>query len=192
MLYVTERCVFRLCREGIELIEIAPGIDLERDILARMAFRPVMKEPPTWMDERIFADEPMNLRPELLDVPFGERLTYDPGGNLFFVNFEGLAVHSKADIERIRSSVEAMLSRVGHKVFAVVNYDRFNISTELIDDYIAMVKGLMEKYYLDVTRYTSSTFLRLRLGEALSRRNVSPHLYASVAEAQAHLGETQT
>ena len=67
VLYVTERCVFRLCPEGLELIEIAPGVDIERDILALMAFRPVMRSMPALMDERIFRDGPMNLRPALLE-----------------------------------------------------------------------------------------------------------------------------
>ncbi len=44
VLYITERAVFRLVPEGLELIEAAPGIDLERQILALMAFRPVIKE----------------------------------------------------------------------------------------------------------------------------------------------------
>ncbi|MEO8101787.1 MAG: acyl CoA:acetate/3-ketoacid CoA transferase [Betaproteobacteria bacterium] len=188
VLYITERCVFRLCPEGLELIEIAPGIDLERDILAHMAFKPVMKGAPAPMDERIFADGPMNLRPALLDLPLDERLTYDAAGNVFFVNFEGLSVHSKADIERVRAAIEGKLSALGHKVYGVVNYDRFSIAPELIDDYIGMVKGLLDRYYLDVTRYTSSTFLRLKLGEALAKGNVAPHLYSSVVEAQAHLG----
>jgi propionate CoA-transferase len=58
--YVTERCVFALTSEGLELIEIAPGIDLEKDILALMEFRPIIKEP-RLMDERIFNPAPMGL-----------------------------------------------------------------------------------------------------------------------------------
>jgi propionate CoA-transferase len=58
--YVTERCVFALTKEGLELTEIAPGIDLERDILALMDFIPIIKEP-RLMDERIFNPEPMGL-----------------------------------------------------------------------------------------------------------------------------------
>ncbi len=189
VLYVTERCVFRLCPQGLELIEIAPGIDLERDVLAHMAFKPVMNAAPTLMDARIFADGPMNLRPALLELPFDERLSFDAGANLFFVNFEGLSVQSSADIERIRSAVDDKLATVGHKVYGVVNYDRFSIAPELIEDYIAMVRGLLDRHYLDVTRYTSSTFLRLKLGEALAKGNVAPQLYASAGEAQAHLGE---
>ena len=65
VLYITERCVFRLCPEGLELIEIAPGIDLERDILGKMSFRPVIKAVPALMDRRIFASGPMNLRDTL-------------------------------------------------------------------------------------------------------------------------------
>ena len=41
VLYITERCVFRRTTKGLELIEVAPGIDIERDIVARMAFKPI-------------------------------------------------------------------------------------------------------------------------------------------------------
>ncbi len=66
VLYVTERCVFRLCDVGLELIEIAPGIDLDRDILAQMEFRPKIAANLALMDAHIFRDEPMGLRQHTL------------------------------------------------------------------------------------------------------------------------------
>ena len=66
VLYITERCVFRLVEKGLELIEIAPGVDLDKDILSLMEFRPVISPKLKIMDARIFRDEPMNLRPDIL------------------------------------------------------------------------------------------------------------------------------
>jgi propionate CoA-transferase len=60
-LFVTERAVFRAIEGALELIEIAPGIDLERDVLAHMAFRPVISPDLKLMDERLFRPEPMGL-----------------------------------------------------------------------------------------------------------------------------------
>ena len=62
VLYVTERAVFELTREGLILKEIAPGVDLERDILAQMDFMPLIPEEPKRMDERIFRPEKMGIR----------------------------------------------------------------------------------------------------------------------------------
>ena len=59
--YVTERAVFKLITDGLELIEIAPGVDLERDILAQMEFRPIISDSLKTMEARIFKPEKMNL-----------------------------------------------------------------------------------------------------------------------------------
>ena len=106
------------------------------------------------------------------------------------MNFEGLNVRSADDIARIRQAVDESLKGVGHKVNAIVNYDRFSILPELVDDYIAMVKEIVERYYHDVTRYTSNTFLRVKLGEALAKRQLAPHLYETAGEAEASLPAT--
>jgi propionate CoA-transferase len=184
VLYVTERCVFGLTPDGLELREVAPGIDIERDILAQMGFKPIIREEPDLMDVRIFRPEPMGLRDDLLTIPLDQRFTYDPQQNLFFVNFERFSVHNRAEIRALVKAVESKLAPLGHRVYAIVNYDNFSILPELLDEYCAAVRGLVDRFYSGVSRYTTSGFLRMKLGEALEKRGVAPHIFESAAEAQ--------
>ena len=62
ILYITERAVFKLTSQGLELIEIAPGVDLERDILSQMAFKPIISPNLKEMDSKIFKNQKMNLK----------------------------------------------------------------------------------------------------------------------------------
>jgi propionate CoA-transferase len=184
VLYITERCVLRLTAAGLELIEIAPGLDLEKDILGQMGFRPLISPSLKEMDRRIFQPGPMNLKADLLEVPISERLVYDPVENLFFVNFEGLEIRDEAFIETIRREVESKLAGLGKKVYTVVNYDNFSVPPHLLEPYMDMVKDVTDRFYDKVTRYTTSAFLRMKLGEALQQRNVAPHIYESQADAR--------
>ncbi len=61
-LYITERAVFKLTPEGIMLTEIAPGVDLQHDILDQMEFTPLIAQNVKEMDSRIFRDEKMGLK----------------------------------------------------------------------------------------------------------------------------------
>lgn len=61
VLYITERAVFELTEDGVKLIEIAPGVDLEKDILAQMDFKPIIDSEVKLMDPRIFREEKMGL-----------------------------------------------------------------------------------------------------------------------------------
>ncbi len=184
VLYVTERCVFQLTGQGMELIEIAPGIDLRKDILNLMAFQPVISKNLKDMDRCIFMQDLMGLREMMLKTRLDDRFTYIPEKNLFFVNFEGYSIKESAEISEVKERVKAILKPLGKRVYAIVNYDNFSISPELTDDYIAMVKSLVDQYYSDVTRYTTSAFLRMKLGDALQKRKVAPHIFESSEEAQ--------
>jgi propionate CoA-transferase len=64
VIYITERAVFELLPEGLTLTEIAPGINLEKDILSQMNFRPLIAKDLKLMDSRIFMNEPMGLKDE--------------------------------------------------------------------------------------------------------------------------------
>jgi propionate CoA-transferase len=186
-LYITERCVLRLGDEGLELIEIAPGIDLERDLLAQMDFAPLMRMPPKLMDARLFAPGPMGLRDDLLHLPLERRFVYDALQGIFFANFEGHVVRSSADVAAIRDAVERCLAKVAHKVPAIIDYDNFQVLPEVIDEYSEMVRQLDQRYYTHVTRYTTSAFLRVKLGESLRQRGLAPHIFESAEQARAHL-----
>ncbi|WP_426106243.1 acyl CoA:acetate/3-ketoacid CoA transferase [Massilia sp. TSP1-1-2] len=187
VLYVTERCVFQLCEEGLELIEVAPGVDVARDILAHMDFAPRINGTVALMDARIFEDDKMGLRDRMLSLPLASRFAYDERHNTLFINFEGYSVRNLADVNAIGFQVERLALPGGRRVQAIVNYDNFSIAPDVLDAYTDMVKELIARYYAGVTRYTTSSFLRAKLGKALAERSVAPHIYESAAEAHAYL-----
>jgi acyl CoA:acetate/3-ketoacid CoA transferase len=59
--YITERCVMELTRDGIAVTEIAPGVDLDRDVLAQANFPLLVPDTPRIMDPRLFRPEPIGL-----------------------------------------------------------------------------------------------------------------------------------
>ncbi len=62
VLFVTERAVFKLGDDGIELVEVAPEVDIEKDILAKMEFKPRIPNNVAYMSKELFSEKPMNLR----------------------------------------------------------------------------------------------------------------------------------
>ena len=191
VLYVTERCVFRRTRDGMVLEEVAPGIDVARDILAHMDFVPIADRPRE-MDPRIFRDEPMHLEDTLLGLGLAQRIGYDAARNTIFLNLEGMQVRTRDDVDRVRRVVEELCQKVGRKVALVVNYDNFQIDSAVADTYAAMIRYMETHYYTTASRYTTSAFLRLKLGEALARRRVAPHIFETAEEAHTFVRATGT
>jgi acyl CoA:acetate/3-ketoacid CoA transferase len=64
--YITERAVFRLTTDGLVLVEVAPGVDVERDIRARVGFPLRLAPDVRAMEARLFRSEPMGLAREWL------------------------------------------------------------------------------------------------------------------------------
>ena len=182
-MYVTERAVFRLTDTGLQLEEIAPGIDLEHEVLGQMEFTPAIKRPLGTMDLRIFRAEPMGLRRLLEERPIASRFELDPEREVLFINFAGLAIKGERDLRDISAAVEKVCAPLGRRIRAVVDYDGFSVPAHLADAYAELVRELTERYYERVTRYTSSAFLRLKLGAALQGHGVSPELFATQRHA---------
>ena len=73
ILYITERAVFRLTRRGLVMEEIAPGVDLERDVLGRMRFEPAVSRKLKPMDEILFTENRMGVR-TIVERSMGDRV----------------------------------------------------------------------------------------------------------------------
>ena len=188
VLFVTERCVFKLRKEGLAVVEVAPGIDLERDVLAQMDFEPHVDNPKI-MDARIFAEQPMGLKGDLLDIRLEDRISYDPSRNVLFLNFENLHVRRPKDVESIRAAVEQRCREIGKRADVIVNYGSFRIDEALTEAYGEMARQMERTYYGRVSRYSTSAFMRMKLGQMLIRK-VAPHIFESRVEAQAFVAST--
>jgi len=187
VIYVTERCVFQLTPGGLELIEVAPGIDIEKDILAQMDFKPVINKPVP-MEARIFLDEPMDLLSDLLNLKLSERVSYDQERNILFLNLEGWSVRKKSDIDDLTKVLIEACEKAGKRVNSVVNHDGCRIAEDLYDDYAAMIQYMMEHHYASTTRYSTSAFMRMKMQQALKKRGLAPHIYERAEEAHEALG----
>ncbi len=190
VIYVTERCVFQLTTRGLELIEVAPGIDIDRDILAHMDFKPIVGRT-TPMDARIFRDEPMDLMADLMNLNLHERISYDADRNILFLNLEGYAIRKKSDVSDLQKELVAACKKAGRRVNSVVNHDGCRIAEDLYDDWAEMIEYMTQHHYLTTARYTTSAFMRVKMQEALAKRGLKPHIYESKKEADSYLEQTR-
>jgi len=186
IIYVTERCVFRLTGEGLELAEIAPGVDPRRDILDQLPFTPIIGSVRE-MELELSSAPVMHLRDRLLDMHIEDRLSYDQASNTVFMNYSGMRVRGQADLDRIKVAVDGLLGPLHKKVYSIVNYDRFEADRDVMAAYLDLVRYVEEKYYIAVSRYTNSGFMRLKLGSELDKRSVSSQIFESGAEARRNL-----
>lgn len=178
--YVTERAVFRLGKEGLVLEELAPGLDIERDVLRHMQFRPEISEKLKPMDARLFQEHAMDLaRPEPLRLL--ERLEYQPEQNVVFVDFEGLRLDGAEQVHELSRGLDEYFHALGKKVHVVVNYDNFQIAPAAEEAYFEMVRHNTRRFFASSARYSTQAFLRRRHAAGFDRANT--RLHATKAQA---------
>ena len=183
VLFVTERCVFRLTRDGLELAEIAPGIDIDRDILGAHGLPADRPRPQDRWIARIFRPEPMRLDTILLGRPLADRFSLDAAQTTLFIDFSGYRVRSVEQVEAVRAEVAALVEPLGRKVEAVIDYDGSSIDPGVAEAWFDMARDVQSRFYAKASRYSTSAFMRLKLGDALASRDMAPHIFESAAEA---------
>ena len=115
MLYVTERCVFRRTPGGVELIEVAPGIDIERDILGHMAFRPIVRDPQADGCRTVPAGADGHGADPARPRHWRTGSAIDAERDTLFINYEGFQVRTTDEVELVRREVERTCRAIGHR-----------------------------------------------------------------------------
>ncbi len=182
VLYITERAVFKLAEGQLELIEVAPGIDIEKDILSQMGFKPVIKDV-VRMDSRIFRDPPMNIRELFILKELRTRVHYHEQSNTLHLDFNGLELENKEDVDNIEKVVEEMCRNIGRKVNAIVNYNGFRLNDNIFDAYMEMGRSIINKYYQRVARHNIHDTTREKFDSEYRRRNLEANIFVSREDA---------
>ncbi|MGZ5300165.1 MAG: acyl CoA:acetate/3-ketoacid CoA transferase, partial [Actinomycetota bacterium] len=188
VLYITERCVLRLSEGGLELIEIAPGVELERDVVARMGFRPLIAPDLREMDAAIFTDAPLGLA-ERSPLTLDERVDHHAGDDLVFINFEGLTLDTLEAVEELAGFMGRRLRELGRRVNLVVNYDNFELGSAAAPRFFEMVREHERRFFLSSTRYSTDAFLRRKLGRAFADARLEQTIYRSFEDSARALDE---
>jgi len=100
-------------------------------------------------------------------------------------------IRVKDDIVALRRLLEEHCKKIGKRVGVFVNYDNFRISEDTYDVYAEMDRYMLDHYYTPITRFATSAFMRMKLGEAFTRRNIAPHVFEKKEDAQAFLASLE-
>lgn len=176
--YVTERAVFRRTSEHdvIELIEIAEGVDLQKDILDQMDFVPAINPKLKTMDKRIFIDEKMNASAQLFGT-LEERCTYHESEHTMFLELFGITLDTEEDVNAFFDGLANILDPLVKKkgpIDMVVNYDGFDLRKGLEEHYSAEVAAVQDKYYASARRFAGTAFKRAKLGKKIHMAEWDP------------------
>ncbi|KAJ9462464.1 Coenzyme A transferase [Diplonema papillatum] len=184
--YVTERCVFVLTRDGLALTEVAPGIDVQTQILDLMDFSPIVDlDVIREMNPKIFKEELMKVGKSSFDVSLDTRLNYDASNNTVYLDLSNMSITTPDAVQSIKEQIEAFHQRLEKKetkAHQVVNYDNFDITSELIPQWEAIAQDLSSRLCDSVRRYTGRAFRSHRLQQAI-------HISDDTAYDLAHVQE---
>lgn len=112
-----------------------------------------------------------------------ERFSYDPKENILFINFAGLRIDSRAQVDEMAGYVRDAYERSGRRMYAVVNYEGTEIAPEIVDYYGERIKQLQDTYALSTVRYAASGFTRSTLRYIGAAKDLESNIFETRAEA---------
>jgi PAS domain S-box-containing protein len=112
-----------------------------------------------------------------------DRFVLDRKENILFINFAGVRIESREQVDEFASLVRAAYESQGKRIYAVVNYEGTEIAPEIIDYYGERIKGLYDRYGLSTVRYSSSGFTRSMLRYLGAAKDLESNTFATREEA---------
>ena len=172
--FVTERAVFRRTpnHDVVELVEIAPGVDFQKDILDQMDFEPTISPHLRFMDPNIFQDAKMDVSTKIFGT-LREKCFYHAKDHTMYVDLFGVNLNTEDDVMWFRDSLKMILKPyfdAKGPVDMVVNYSGFDIRKGLEDSYEDAVSKVQAEMYGKVKRYTGRAFQRAKLMKQMSMK----------------------
>lgn len=108
-----------------------------------------------------------------------DRFQLDEQRNILFINFAGLRIESREQVDDMERHVREAYERQGRRIYAVVNYEGTEVAPELIDDYGERIKWLSERYGIATVRYSSSGATRSVLRYLGAAKDLESNIFAS-------------
>jgi propionate CoA-transferase len=167
VMYVTERAVFELDEEGLVLSEVAPGIDLQRDVLERLPFAVRTSSPVKIMDRALFGGAKIGLT-RLGRRAVAARVNFDEAKNTVFLNLEGLEFHHAHEVAAFEAEL-VPLFRFSGRVKAVINYNRFSLGEAAAAAWFELVQRNTERFFSESLRVSSNSLFCRRMGAEFAR-----------------------
>jgi len=169
--YVTERAVFRRTAQHkvLELIEIAPGVDLQTDVLDQLDFKPVVSPNLKVMDKRIYMKDAMKVGAEMFGS-LEERVKYHEEDHTLYLDLFGITLGNEDDVKWFFGALRGILGPLCKEkgpIHMVANYDGFDLSKGLEEMYVQHTQALQAEFYKSAKRYSGKAFHRAKLGNQI-------------------------
>ena len=167
VLYITERAVFELDAEGLVLTEVAPGVDVQAQVLDRLPFAVRQATPLKLMDRALFEPAKIGLT-RLGRKPIRDRVRLDESRNTLFLNLEGLEFRHGDEVEAFEAELSPYMPSSG-RVKAVINYDRFQLGEGAAAAWFDLIERNSARYFSESLRVTSSSLFCRKMGDEFAR-----------------------
>src|SRR5215210_1551318 len=112
-----------------------------------------------------------------------DRFVLDRKENILFINFAGMRIESREQVDEFASLVRGAYESQGKRIYAIVNYEGTEIAPEIIDYYGERIKDLYDRYGLSTVRYSSSGFTRSMLRYLGAAKDLESNTFATREEA---------